>query len=360
MIVMKKLISILTAVVLLLTVTVSFAAAEEKLPGLGTMYVYTENGKGLNVRSTPETGDNIIGSLKYGAEVKIVEFEGSWACMEWGDTCAYVQSRFLQWYKPGPKPTPKPKEDPEDAELRSEVSIPSLRLQAQATRSSGWANMRVAPSKKTRRVEACPDGTELIAFGETTNWYHVTNPATGNSGYIRKDFLKVLPVQEPVVDTETKIGTLNVNGEFMLRGKIPEGYDLQVISGRGSKIIAALTSDDISKPGMMLTVAFNEMYADVKRMNDLSAEEMETVKASYTDMNDVEFSEAETAEGTKLLIAKEAGTDEDFVSIFSVYQGYSIEFVLSPNPDAANSVLTDAQIQTAIDFLSNLEFVPAN
>ena len=359
---MKKLISLLLAGALMFC-TVLSASASKKI-GLGNMFVYTENGKGLNVRSTPETGDNIIGSLKYGAEVKIVEFEGNWACIEWGDTCAYVQSRFLQWYKPdpkpAPKPTPKPTEDPQSAELNSEVSIPSLRLQAQATRSSGWVNMRIAPSKKTRRVEACSDGTELIAFAETTNWYHVTNPATGNSGYIRKDFLKVIPVQQPVVDTETKIGTLNVNGKFLLQGKIPEGYNLQVISGRGSKIIAALTSDDISRPGMMLTVAFNEMYADVERMNDLSAEEMETVKASYTDMNDVEFSEAETAAGTKLLIVKEIGTDEDFVSIFSVYQGYSVEFVLSPNPDAANSVLTDAQIQTAIDFLSNLEFVPAN
>ena len=111
---------------------------------------------------------------------------------------------------------------------------------------------------------------------------------------------------------------------------------------------------------MMLTVAFNEMYAGVERMNDLSAEDMETLKASYSSMNEVTFSETETAAGTKLLVVREAGSDEDFVSIFSVYKGYSVEFVLSPNPKIANATLTDAQIQTAIDFLSNLEFVPAN
>ena len=356
----KKLISLLLAGILMLSV--AGAAFANTIFGPGTMYVYTENGKSLNVRSTPDTGDNIIGYLAYGAAVQVTEFQGNWAVIAWGDTVAYVQSRFLQWYAPGPKPEPQPQptEAPENAELRSEVSIPSLRVLAQATRSSGWANMRVAPSKNTRRVEACPDGTELVAFGETTNWYHVSNPATGNSGYIRKDFLKVMPSQQPTVEEETQIGKLNVNGEFLLQGKIPDGYRLEVIANQGSKVIATLLSDSISRPEMMLTVAFNEMYAGVERMNDLSAEDMETLKASYSSMNEVTFSETETAAGTKLLVVLEAGSDEDFVSIFSVYKGYSVEFVLSPNPKIANATLTDAQIQTAIDFLSNLEFVPAN
>ena len=46
----------------------------------GTQWVYTDNGKSLNVRSTPSTGNNIIGSLKYGAEVTVVEmYSNGWA-----------------------------------------------------------------------------------------------------------------------------------------------------------------------------------------------------------------------------------------------------------------------------------------
>ena len=365
---MKKLISILAAVVLL-TMTVSFAFAEGEKLGQSTMFVYTENGKTLNVRSSPNTGDNIIGSLEYGTQVTVLAFEGDWAKIVYylgGE--AWVQSRFLQWYAPGPKPTPEPTPQPEPdpetmqmyAELRSEVSIPQITMQAQAGRTSGWVNMRVYPSKETGRVETCPDGTQLTAFAETINWYHVTDPVTGNSGYIRKDFLKVLPVEQPVVDEETRIGTLNVNGEFMLQGKIPEGYKLQVISSQNTKIIAALVADDVTRPQMLLTIAFDEMFAGVERMNDLSAEELETLKASFTDMNDVAFTEAETAAGTKLLVARETGSDEDFASILSLYKGYSVEFVLSPNPNAAEQKLTDEQIQAGIDFLSNLEFIPAN
>ena len=363
---MKKLISILAAVVLLLTAMVSFASAEEGSLGLGTMYVYTENGKTLNVRSTPETGDNIIGQLAYGTPVNVTSFEGSWARITWLGGTAWVQSRFLQWYAPDPKPTPQPEPEPDpdteqmNAELRSEVSIPQTIVQAQAKRATGWVNMRVFPSNETGRVQTCPDGAQLIAFAETINWYHVTDPATGNSGYIRKDFLKIVPVEQPVVDEETRIGTLNVNGEFMLQGKIPEGYKLQVISGRNTRIIATLVAEDESRPQMLLTIAFDEMFANKDRMNDLSAEEIETLKASFTDLNEVEFTEAETAAGTKLLIARETGSDEDFVSIISLYKGYSVEFVLYPNPMAAEQKLTDEQIRTGIDFLSNLDFIPAN
>lgn len=368
---MKKLIALLLAAVLLSFTAVS--VAEGIIGGPGPMFVYTENGKGLNVRSAPVKEDNIIGSLPYGSQVDVTEFNGEWATIRWGDTYAYVQSRFLQWYQPKAKPTPAPEpaptEDPDwreeeqkEAELRSETPVDSLLLQVQASRVSGWVNMRIEPSQETRRVEALADGTELVAYAETTNWYHVTNPATGNTGYIHKNYVVVVPVPvpSPVVDEVTRIGTLNVNGEFQLQCKIPDGYKLQVMSAPGSKIIASLNPDDVNRPQMILNIAYSEMYANVERLNDLSEEEMNTLKASFTDLNEVAFSEAVTAAGTKLLIARETGSDEDFVSIITLYKGYSVEFLLAPNQDAAQPVLTDAQVQTAIDFLSDLNFIPAN
>ena len=70
----------------------------------GTQWVYTDNGKSLNVRSTPSTGNNIIGSLKYGAEVTVVEmYSNGWAQILWQQNAygefgvAYVQRRNLAW-----------------------------------------------------------------------------------------------------------------------------------------------------------------------------------------------------------------------------------------------------------------------
>ena len=76
-------------------------------------------------------------------------------------------------------------------------------------------------------------------------------------------------------------------------------------------------------------------------------------------MNDVEMSYRTTAYGTKLLVVREVGSDTDFVDILSVYKGYLIEFVMTPNSQAASQTLTDQQIKMCVDFLSELDFIPA-
>lgn len=363
---MKRILSILLALALLIPAAVNAGG----LVGPGKMFVMTANGKTLNVRSTPRVEDNIIGHLKYGAEVRVVEFLNGWTEIKWGDTTAYVQSRYLQWYKPGPKPQPQPTEDPnqeerakERRELDSEVSIEPVTLQAYATRPTGRVNLRQAPSKLGKRLETIPDGATLEAFAETNNWYHATDPDTGVSGYIYKERVTVIPPAEPVepepVETTANVGRLSVNGVFDLQCKVPEGYRLQVISSQSTRLIASLVSDDPAKPQMLLTVAYDEMYSGTDRMNDLSEEEIAELKKSFTDVNEIEFSEMETGKGTKLLVAREAGEDEDFVSFVSVYKGYTVEFMLTPNPAAATQTLTDEEIGKCVDFLTNLEFIPA-
>ena len=74
---MKKTLALFLVLALLLPVMAS--AATLGPIGLGKMYVYTSNGKSLNVRSAPETGDNIIGHVAFGGEVNVVGFYGDWA-----------------------------------------------------------------------------------------------------------------------------------------------------------------------------------------------------------------------------------------------------------------------------------------
>ena len=75
-------------------------------------------------------------------------------------------------------------------------------------------------------------------------------------------------------------------------------------------------------------------------------------------MNEVSITYKETGYGTKLLIARETGSDTDFVDILAIYKGYFIEFNMTPNPKAASQTLTDAQIQICIDFLTDVDFNP--
>ena len=187
-------------------------------------------------------------------------------------------------------------------------------------------------------------------------------------GYIFKDYVKqinkpvaaVVEVAQPAQDSAQKLGTLTVNGEFDLTCKLPEGYDLQVVNVRGGKIVASVLSQDMTKPQLYLSIAYDELYGDVARMNDLSDEQLAALEATYTEMNDVEITYQTTGHGTKLLIAREVGGDTDFVDILSIYNGYFIEFNMTPNPNAASQTLTNAQIGMCIDFLTDLDFTAAN
>ena len=101
-----------------------------------------------------------------------------------------------------------------------------------------------------------------------------------------------------------------------------------------------------------------EAYAKVDRMNDLSDEDLAILEDSFTSLNEVEITYKETGYGTKLLVAREIGAEEDFVKILSIYKGYFVEFTMTPNPNAAIKTLTDDQIQTAIQFLTDVMFEP--
>ena len=369
---LKKKIALALALALILVSTITVASAW----GSSTMYVKTENGKGVPVRSSPNLGDNVIGSVAYGGSVQVDwSYAGNdgWTQIFWGSWGdGYIMSRYLVDYQPGPAPAPK-KDQPKkttsavdrslEAELASEKAVAEpFYIAARPTRTSGWINFRTGPSTTTSRIRSMDGSTELTVLAETNNWYKALDPQTNKIGYISKNYSVRLAKQyiaKTVTDTDAqKLGQLNVNGEFDLSCKLPEGYELKVVNVRGGRIIASILPADITKPQMYLSIAFDETYADVERMNDLNEEELAFLEQTFTDMNDVAISYRETGYGTKLLVAREIGSDVDFVDILAIYKGYFIEFNMTPNPNSANQSLSDAQVQMCIDFLTDLNFTP--
>ena len=369
---LKKKIALVLALALILVSTITIASAW----GSSTMYVKTENGKGVPVRSSPDLGDNVIGSVAYGGSVQVDwSYAGNdgWTQIFWGSWGeGYIMSRYLVDYQPGPAPAPKKDQTKKatpaverslEAELASEKAVAEpFYIAARPTRTSGWINFRIGPSTTTARIRSMDGNTELTVLAETNNWYKALDPQTNKIGYISKNYSVRLAKQyiaKTVTDTDVqKLGTLNVNGEFDLSCKLPEGYELQVVNVQGGRIIASILPADITKPQMYLSIAFDETYADVERMNDLNEEELALLEQTFTDMNDVAISYRETGYGTKLLVAREIGNDVDFVDILAIYKGYFIEFNMTPNPNSANQTLSDAQVQMCIDFLTDLNFTP--
>ncbi len=355
-----------------------------------TMYVYTDNGGTLNVRSEPwiEKG-NVIGTLNYGAQVHVTaEFDvyPDWYQISYRSGTAYVMKRFLVSYKPAAKKkasvtaTPRPAsrvtttpnanrqraQQETQAQLNGEKTVKPFLVAVRATRASGWINFRVLPGVTEERVASLPDGRELQVIGETEKWYHAVDMETGLTGYISKSLTTVLTTPAPAATAsptpapfKEQLGKLTVNGEFSLQCKLPEGYQMQVINTLGTRIIASITSENQEKPVLYLSIAYDEMYSAVERLNDLGQEDLQVLEGSFTQMNEVDITYTETAYGTKLMVAREIGADTDYVDILTVYKGYSIEFVMTPNPKAASQALTDDQVKMCVDFLSELDFVPA-
>ena len=359
------------------------------------MYVYTANGGRLNVRDEPSANGKVVGHYDYGQMVPIDHDLGNgWSEVVWGSVPAYVQNRYLVSYEPAPAPTkapatatPKPTMSPEDVaaqeeakmrtELKSEKEVSPFYIEVRTPRATSWVNFRKAPSKATERLASYPDGQELIVLGETNRWYRARDPQTNVVGYIFKEYTsrlnKAVATEAPILrveapaqtvtttsaqETTKKLGTLSVNGVFDLTCTLPASYDVHVINQRGGKILANIRSEDVSKPQLYLSIAYDEMYGDVERMNDLSAEQLAALEATFTSMNDVEITYQYTGHGTKLLVAREVGSDTDFVDILSIYKGYFIEFNMTPNPKAATQTLSHTQIGMCIDFLTDVDFVP--
>ena len=65
----------------------------------------------------------------------------------------------------------------------------------------------------------------------------------------------------------------------------------------------------------------------------------------------------ETAHGTKHILVDENSDYDEYAEITTVYQGYFITLLLQPAESGVQ--LTEAQLQTAVDILSNMEFVSA-
>ncbi len=165
---------------------------------------------------------------------------------------------------------------------------------------------------------------------------------------------------EEAVQAKYTIGTISINGAFNLQCAIPEGYTVKPMVVHRDQTIAAVVSEDETKPMMTLSVAFDETYSDVDRMNDLDEEALAILEETFTDVDPtVELSYGETGLGTRLLIARQSGDDVvNYISFLSIYKGYFIEFVLTPSSLDEGKKLTDEQLEMCIDFLTELDFVP--
>lgn len=208
----RKTVSAVMAVLMALALFLPAAQADG-----WTMFVYTENGKALNVRSSMETGsENIIGYLAYATPVTVYSYGvGGWAQIANGAGSAYVMSRYLVSHQPPPvsqisTPRPQgnsstPKTTPSPAAststkdavtveeinslLRNARVVTPYQITVRPPRASGWVYVRWVPSRNARPLATYPADSQLTVLAELKDWYQVQDPANGCVGFVYKSYV---------------------------------------------------------------------------------------------------------------------------------------------------------------------------
>lgn len=218
-VVKKKLISIF--LVLLMTAAAlvpMFAVAEDAgADAAGYYFVYTQNGKGLNVRNTP--GGQTVGSLKYGSKVYCHYFDDGkgWAQIDFtynkpnygrGKYICYVQNKYLQRAKPPERgKAAEAKKDTKkevitdpfeaiNAEYKSAKKVTPYIVVIKPLKANKKVSLLWAPHLKAEPVTTYSAGDELTVVQETENWLMIEDPDTGDIGFIQKELTGPAVIEE--------------------------------------------------------------------------------------------------------------------------------------------------------------------
>ncbi len=148
---------------------------------------------------------------------------------------------------------------------------------------------------------------------------------------------------------KTEMGTLNVGESFRIQSKLPEGYSYMPVTETELNLVGILSAGE-GRPAVTVSIAYNEEYEDTERFNDVDEAVVEEIRDSFRETDEeVAFEDLETAYGTRLLKV----TGDGFVDIYTIYKSYELEFVMT------GSSLSDADVQMLVDFISDMDFVPA-
>ena len=204
---MKKLIGLLLAMALLAALAMPAMAEDQGKD----MYVYTQNGKDLLVRSSMSTTeDNVVGSLPFGA--KVITYgspQPGWTVIDYGNGSfsAYVMSRFLVKSKPtAGKPSDSKSSSGTDSKnfdttsattveqintlLASVKVVEPYSVTVRPVRASGWVYMRWIPSRYGKQIATYGANQQLTVIAELKDWYQVQDPATGRVGFVYKSYIQ--------------------------------------------------------------------------------------------------------------------------------------------------------------------------
>ena len=190
---MKKTVSVLMALILVMALTVSLAETVK--------YVSTSNGGILNMRAEPKSGAKILTTIPYAGAVTVIADAGN----GWSEVTVtgyagtgFVQSKFLS----DKKPTPYTGETLQVGKVYNAIhSLPMDRwyqATVQTLRGGTEVSLRWSPTSNGTVMEKIPVGVTVTVIAEGTEWWQVLDETTGQVGFMPGKYL--VPVPQPTAD----------------------------------------------------------------------------------------------------------------------------------------------------------------
>ena len=141
-----------------------------------TMYVRTNTGVGLNLRSGPSINADIITSFRPGTAVTVLKKGGGWYYVSVAGLKGYMGSQYLS--TSAGKTTPS----------NSSSSNRSYESHLYNPNGGNIVNFRTGPGLNQSIIAAYPVGTSVTVLSREDNWCRVM--INGQTGYVSAYFLK--------------------------------------------------------------------------------------------------------------------------------------------------------------------------
>ena len=193
---LKKIIALALVIMGLVGIMIPAAMAENtnvrKYSSPVTMYVKTQNGGPLNVRTAPViTKTNCIGQINYGKAVKVIGTAASssdWVGISFNNRTAFVMVQYLS----SVKPTTAETEQAYITHQTNHFKVITNRFAVIAhpeNPATGWVNFRSQPGTGKNVITKLNEGRVLTVTGETPEWYQAIDSVTGKTGFVSKAYV---------------------------------------------------------------------------------------------------------------------------------------------------------------------------
>ncbi|MBQ8686924.1 MAG: SH3 domain-containing protein [Ruminococcus sp.] len=162
----------------------SFSGTEE---AAGT-YIVNTDGSALNMRNAASTSGSVIAQIPSGAEVQVLESDGTWASVTWSGINGYCSMEYLTRAAETTTTTEAATETTTAAATTADIFSEAEAGTYIVSASGSYLNMREDASMTADVVTTIPDGTAVTVTAVSSSWAAVT--WNGNSGYCSIDYLK--------------------------------------------------------------------------------------------------------------------------------------------------------------------------